>query len=131
MSAYLGAAPLLQSSAVLSAALDIHAVEAYHAGAVRTQIYRTGAPATTISQAIATTRAKLDGTNNDDIGVGTVNYPTLNLLGSTIVDAPVATGRVLPRTPAQVLSIVYGGGAAGKGGAFFPNGLNASNAALR
>ncbi len=131
VSAYLGAAPLIQSSAVLAAALDIHAVEAYHAGAVRTQIFRTGAPATTISQAIAATRAKLDGTNNDDIGVSTVTYPTLKLLGSTIVDAPIATGRVLPRTPAQVLSIVYGGGAAGKGGVFFPNGVNASNAALR
>jgi len=42
---------------------------------------------------------------------------------ATIVDAD-ATARTYARTTSQVLSIVYGGGAAGKGGAFFPSALN-------
>ncbi len=126
VSAYLGAAPLISSATVLSAALDIHAVEAYHAGSIRTQIYRNGGPtgaAAMASQAIAKTRATLGATDpTTDIGVMTATWPTG--AGSTIVDASVSTGRVAPRTTTQVLGVVYGGGAAGKGGAFFPNGLN-------
>ena len=128
VTAYLGAAPLIQSSAYLTAALEIHAVEAYHAGSVRTQIFQAGAPATTISEAVAATRAKRDGSNPpDDIGVGTQTTPIGT--GSTIVDVSLtgpSPARVVPRTTTQVLSIVYGGGAAGTGGAFFPNGLNGS-----
>ncbi len=138
VSAYLGAAPLIQSSAILAAALGIHAVEAYHAGAVRTQIFRASAAgnqgagtAAATSRSIASFRAQYDAAVTADIGVGTTTFPSVNLLGSTIVDAPVATGRVQPRTTNQVLSVVYGGGAIGTGGAFFPNGLNASNAGHR
>ncbi len=127
VTAYLGAVPLIQSSSTLAAALGIHAVEAYHAGSVRTQIFRVGAPATTISQAVAALRQQLGtvydtGVNTTQISIGTA---------STIVDVDPTIARVQPRTPAQVLAIVYGGGAAGTGGAFFPNGVNASNAALR
>ncbi len=130
VSAYLGAAPLIDSTAYLTAALDIHAVEGYHAGSVRTQIFMAGTPATTDSVSIANARAMLDGSAGssagaDDIGVETVT----NSLGtaSTIVDAVQTgtyAGRVQPRTTSQVLSIVYGGGAAGTGGAFYPNGMN-------
>ncbi len=129
VSAYLGAAPLIASSSILAAALSIHAVEAYHAGAVRTQIFRTGAPATTDTTAIAAFRARFDATATSDIGVGTTQI-TLGT-ASTIVDVDPTIARVQPRTPAQVLGVVYGGGAAGVGGAFFPNGVNATNSALR
>jgi hypothetical protein len=68
------------------------------------------------STAIANTRAKLDGTGNDDIGVGTDANGD-----ATIVNAD-ANAIAFSRTTSQVLSVVYGGGSAG--GAFFPNGLN-------
>lgn len=123
VTAYLGAAPLISSSSILSAALGIHAVEAYHAGAIRTQIFRAGAPATTLSRQIAAARAKLDGTNNDDIGVETVTNTALNQTASTIVDVVPSVARVVGRTTTQVLQIVYGGSATTPG-VFFPNGLN-------
>ena len=68
------------------------------------------------STAIANTRAKLDGTGNDDIGVGTDANGA-----ATIVNAD-SNAIAFSRTTTQVLSVVYGGGSAG--GAFFPNGLN-------
>jgi hypothetical protein len=130
VTAYLGAAPLIYTPAYLTAALDIHAVEGYHAGSIRTQIYAAGAPLTTYSQQVAAARATLDGSTAaggaDDIGV-----ETLTGSASTIVDAnPTLTAtyaaRVQPRSTTQVLQIVYGGGAVGTGGAFFPNGMNGS-----
>ncbi len=130
VTAYLGAAPLISSSAYLSAALGIHAVEAYHAGSVRTQLFQRGSTifsgSTTVAQvtaAIAAARASLDGVMPaDDIGVGTVT--TALGTASTIVDASPTTARVMGRTTTQVLDIVYGGGAIGTGGAFFPSGMN-------
>ena len=89
-----------------------------HAASVRTRIFQAGTAAQQISQAVAATRAKLDGTGNDDIGVG------VNSAGAaTIVDND-SNGMTYARTTGQVLSIVYGGGAAGTGGAFYPNAMN-------
>lgn len=117
VTAYQGAAGLISSKTYLDKAVGIHNVEAYHASSIRTRIFQAGAAAQSASQAIASTRAKLDGTNNDDVGVGISNG------ASTIVDSG-SNAMTTARTTAQVLSIVYGGGAAGKGGAFYPNGLN-------
>jgi hypothetical protein len=118
VTAYQGAAGLISSKTYLDKAVGIHNVEAYHAAGIRTRIFQAGSAAQSASQAIAMTRAKLDGTNNDDIGVSVTNN------AATIVDAPDTHAQTIGRTTAQVLSIVYGGGAAGTGGAFFPNGLN-------
>jgi hypothetical protein len=115
VTAYQGAAGLISSKTYLDKAVGIHNVEAYHAAAIRTRIFQAGASAQAASQAIAATRAKLDGTGNDDIGVG------VNGGAATIVDND-ANGMTYARTTSQVLSIVYGGGSAG--GAFYPNGLN-------
>ncbi|HUZ04748.1 MAG TPA: ferritin-like domain-containing protein [Acidobacteriaceae bacterium] len=115
VTAYHGAAGLISSSAYLDKAAGILAVEAYHAGSIRTRVFQAGSAAQSAASAIAATRAKLDGTNNDDIGVGVTNG------AATIVNAD-ANAIAFSRTTAQVLSIVYGGGATG--GAFFPNGLN-------
>ncbi len=125
VTAYTGAAPLITTPAYLDAAAGIQAVEAYHAGLVRTTLFGLDAAtpsamiAATASK-IAATRAKLDGTNADDVGIG-VTTNALGLMASTVVDAD-QNSLVYSRTTTQVLAIVYGGGTGG--GAFFPNGLN-------
>lgn len=115
VTAYSGAAGLISSSSYLDKAAGILAVEAYHAGSIRTRIFAAGSAAQSASQLIAAARAKLDGTNNDDIGVG------ISGGAATIVDAD-ANAIAFSRTTAQVLKVVYGGGTSS--GAFFPNGLN-------
>ena len=117
VTAYQGAAGLISNKTYLNKAVGIHNVEAYHAAGIRTRIFQAGAAVQSASQAIAATRAKLDGSNTDDIGVG------VNAGAATIVDND-ANGMTYARTTSQVLSIVYGGGAAGVGGAFYPNGMN-------
>ncbi len=115
VTAYHGAAGLLSSKTYLDKAAGILAVEAYHAGSIRTRIFAAGAAAQAASSKIAAARASLDGTGNDDIGVGVSGG------AATIVDAD-SNAIAFSRTTTQVLKIVYGGGSAG--GAFFPNGLN-------
>ncbi|MDE3201850.1 MAG: ferritin-like domain-containing protein [Acidobacteriota bacterium] len=115
VTAYSGAAGLISSSAYLDKAAGILAVEAYHAGSIRLRIFQAGQAAMDASAKIAAARASLDGTGNDDIGVG------LSGGAATIVDAD-DNAIAYSRTTSQVLKIVYGGGASG--GAFFPNGLN-------
>ena len=129
VTAYLGAAPLISSSALLTAALGIHAVEAYHAGSIRTQIFRDGATNSAItmaSQKIAALRQTLGTVSDTGVATPTPVPPTaMNPLApSTIVDVN-GTSLVQPRTPTQVLNIVYGNaGAAPTPGLFFPKGLN-------
>ena len=115
VTAYSGAAGLISSKTYLDKAAGILAVEAYHAGSIRLRIFQAGAGAQAASTAIAMTRSKLDGTNNDDIGVG------VSGAAATVVDAD-QNAIAFARTTTQVLSIVYGGGTSS--GAFFPNGMN-------
>lgn len=115
VTAYLGAAGLISSKTYLDKAAGILAVEAYHAGSIRQRVFAAGAAAQAASSKIAAARASLDGTGNDDIGVGVSNG------AATVVDAN-ADAMAFSRTTTQVLSIVYGGGSGG--GAFYPNGLN-------
>jgi len=130
VTAYHGAAALISNATYLDAAAGIMAVEAYHAGLIRTVLYAMDAanPAAGINgiaSKIAATRAKLDGTGNDDIGLGTesvaLNASSPSFTAATIVDADSNT-LAFARTTTQVLSIVYAGGT-GSGG-FFPAGLN-------
>jgi Ferritin-like domain len=152
VSAYHGAAPLIVSkSGILPVAAGIMAVEAYHAGLVRTSLTVADANATyfptgTLAQLtgiLSTFRngaamAKNPGTNPedpsiDDYGLAT-QMVTLNgsaVVATQIVDAPPlsapAPATAFARTTSQVLNIVTAGGAVAgsiaKGG-FFPNGLN-------
>jgi len=125
VTAYHGAAPLISSKTYLEAAAGILAVEAYHAGLVRTALYAMGletpAPAInpyTATAQISALRAKLDGTGNDDQGIQGANSTISN-----IVDAD-SNAIAYSRTTAQVLNIVYGSTAAVTMGLFFPAGMN-------
>lgn len=137
VSAYHGGALLLSDKTVLDSAAKIHAVEAYHAGTIRTTIYGMDQRATALgpagtllglTQAISNVRATLDGTSTgtpDDVGVSNTATVTLNgasYPSSTIVNAD-ANALGWARSTTQVLRIVYANANATPGG-FFPNGLN-------
>ena len=115
VTAYLGAAGSISSKTYLDKAAGILAVEAYHAGSIRLRVFQAGSAAQAAASKIAAARALLDGTGNDDIGVGVQSG------AATIVDAD-SNAMAFARTTAQVLKVVYGGGSAS--GAFYPSGMN-------
>ncbi len=146
VTAYHGAAGLISDKVnILPAAAGILAVEAYHAGLIRTTINNVDAAnnnttLTGYTQLISAARSSLanpsPSTTVDDIGVTNVsvklsdsgNHPAL-----TILDGD-ANSLAFTRSTTQVLSIVTGGGVAVAAtnttaasisykGVFFPNGL--------
>jgi hypothetical protein len=150
VTAYHGAAGALTSSANLGAAGGILAVEAYHAGLVRTAIalydFNNGNSGTYtgITQKISAFRSMLANPSSapttqttnggikgaDDQGID--NTVTVMLNGTTappsttILDAD-NNSICFSRTPAQILAIVTGtspAAASGNKGVFFPAGLN-------
>jgi len=151
VSAYHGAAPLISDKVnVLPAAVGIQAVEAYHAGLIRTTINGldggggTG-PLSVLTQMISAVRSSLanpDPTNPittpfvtftgsmaDDIGVSTtpvaLNTGSATFTASTIVDCDM-NSVAWARSTSQILAIVTGTApdATVHQGVFFPNGLN-------
>ena len=146
VSAYHGAAGLISDKKIiLPAAVGIHAVEAYHAGLIRTTISGIDAAngntnLSALTQKISAARSMLanptgassttfTGTKADDIGLTTVmvslNASSATYPSATIVDCDAnATG--WSRTTSQVLAIVTGTQptAGTHQGVFFPNGLN-------
>jgi hypothetical protein len=153
VTAYHGAASLLTVSSDLSAAASILAVEAYHAGLVRTTINALDPGATSIgfyTQQISALRATLANaaspqtltgaaanpydSNPDDYGTPTTSV-TLNgvaATGTQIVDANRTSVIAFSRNTTQVLNIVTGGGKVTgttvnptATGVFFPAGMNA------
>jgi ferritin-like protein len=150
VTAYHGAAGALTSAANLGAAGGILAVEAYHAGLVRTSIALYDGASTTpgaltkITQQISAFRSKLANpstapttqvTNGgikgaDDQGLDNTQTVMLNgttaLPSNTILDAD-NNSITFARTPAQILAIVTGNSpaaASGNKGVFFTAGLN-------
>jgi Ferritin-like domain len=151
VTAYHGAAPLITTTTTgktyLQAAAGILAVEAYHAGLIRTTINAIDTSGmligytqqisnlrATLSKAVApTTPAFPTGTFGDDVPLtpGTTMYSLAAgtaVAATTIVDADQTNVMAFSRTTTQVLNIVTGGGAAITGtkatGVFFPSGLN-------
>ena len=115
VTAYHGAAPLVQNRTYLSAAAGILAVEAYHASEVRSLLYSLGTATQNLTVAISNVRASLSGAS-DDQGV-------VSSSGAANIVPTDSNSIAFSRTPRQVLNIVYGAPNATKG-LFFPNGLN-------
>jgi len=113
VTAYNGAAPLITSKTYLGAAASILAVEAYHAGIIRTSLYDLGSffPADRISHL----RNELSGQGVTDEPIRINDKPNLVPADSNAL--------AFSRSTREVLNIVYGGMGATMG-LFFPSGLN-------
>ena len=112
VTAYAGAAPLVNNKTVLSAAARILAVEAYHASEIRVLLLQRGFADQV--QKISDLRAALSGAA-DDQGI---------LLNGVANIVPTdSNSLVFSRTTRQVLNIVYGAQNS-TCGLFFPAGLN-------
>ena len=118
VTAYNGAAPLLSSKTYLAYAASILAVEAYHAGSLRTLLLQFGlAPS---ADKIAATRAAVSGTGP---GTGIPADDQGPRMDNMVNVTPTDTNALaFARTTSQVLSVVYLGGTTD--GGFFPAGVN-------
>jgi hypothetical protein len=113
VTAYKGAAALITDKGILEAAAGLLAVEAYHAGEIRTLLASKGFFAQ--ANAISDARDSLDGGTDLDQGIG--KKKNVNIVPTD------ANGLAFSRTPAQVLQVVYLGDAP-SAASFFPNGVN-------
>jgi len=114
VTAYKGAAPLVDSPVFLEAAAGILAAEAYHAAIIRTVLLQRELADATV--AISDARDSLDGPTDLDQGVvmdGRANLVPLD-----------ANGIAFSRSPGQVLNIVYLTPEVATRGGFFPRGVN-------
>lgn len=120
VTAYKGASPLIANKTFLEAAAGILAAEAYHAGLIRTLLYRKGLDTPslrTATVAISNARDSLDGPADQDQGIIGTDA------ASNIVPTD-ANSLVYSRNTGQVLNIVYLTSAAATQGGFFPAGVN-------
>jgi len=116
VTAYKGAAPLIDNKTFLDAAAGLLSVEAYHAGVVRSALYQKGLQDQ--ARAISNARDSLDGKTDLDQAIG--NDTTANLTPTN------AKGLAFSRTPGQVLNVVYLNPESKGRGGFFPMGVNGS-----
>jgi len=119
VTAYKGGGRYIQNKAYLENAAGILAVEAIHAGAVRSLIYDAGSTAIAAATRIATLRFQAGG-GKDEGYAGTIGSSD----GVSFVPSD-AQGRVYSRTPQEVHRIVYlQPTGLTSGGGFFPDGTN-------
>ncbi|MDJ0378847.1 ferritin-like domain-containing protein [Cryobacterium sp. PH31-L1] len=119
VTAYKGAAPLITNKTYLEAAAGLLAVEAYHAGVIRSTLYALGIALPSVystAQAISDVRDAVDGPTDLDQGIG--NASKANLVPTD------ANGLAFSRSAAQVLNITYLNAAPVRSGGFFPAGVN-------
>ncbi len=120
VTAYHGAAALLSNGDILTAAAGILAVEAYHAGIIREELFGQHSDSVNMAvQQISDLRDALDNPIDDDQGI------TAN--GSANLVPTDSNGVAYARTAQEVLNIVYFAQDVSAGG-FFPNGINAGSA---
>ena len=124
VTAYIGAAPFITNKTYLAAASSLLAVEAYHIGTIRTLLFaQQNTFYNNATALISRLRASLSGAQ-DDQGIGgdqsTIGGGFPSPANITNTDP---NSLAFPRTPRQVLNVVYGAAGAQKGG-FFPNGAN-------
>ena len=119
VTAYKGAAPLISNKTYLEAAAGLLAVEAYHAGIIRSTLYALGIAIPSVyatAQAISDLRDAVDGPTDLDKGIG--NASKSNLVPTD------DNGLAFSRSAAQVLNITYLNAAPVRSGGFFPAGVN-------
>lgn len=117
VTAYAGAANLLSTPANIAYGASILAVEAEHAGCVRSYLAGQGGGA--VTNAISALRQKLSGVQDNGTDLSPVGGNPFSFANCDY------NGQVFRRTPEEVLNVVYG--AAGTGvtkGLFFPDGVN-------
>lgn len=104
VTAYSGAAGLLETPEIIQAAACLLGAEAEHAAVIRTQIARLKIPTTALD------------------GVDLVPPPSGS--AKQVFSINVSNGLIATRTAGQVLNLAFGGKSGVKQGGFFPNGLN-------
>ena len=121
VTAYKGASPLITNPGYLEAAAGILAVEAYHAGEIRTLLYSqrdvvaaAGLKVSQIVQAISDLRGSVGGGKDQGI-IGTGGKGNILPTDENSI--------AFSRSTREVLNIAYGAKDATKG-SFFPEGLN-------
>lgn len=121
VTAYKGAARLISNKDFLEAAAGLLAVEAYHAGTIRTVLYNKGMDRDDAENGVFSQTRKLsdlrdtaDGPGDKDQGIGSSDV-------ANIVPTD-QNGLAFSRSAREVLNIVYLGGS--DQGGFFPAGLN-------
>ncbi|WP_132427601.1 ferritin-like domain-containing protein [Pseudonocardia endophytica] len=119
VTAYKGASPLVSNKTFLEAAAGILAVEAYHAGLVRTVLLasdKDGSVAETVGK-ISDARDSLDGPDDLDQGIVDDN-------GDANIVPTDANSIAFSRSAGQVLNIAYLSPKSVTSGGFFPAGVN-------
>jgi len=111
VTAYAGAARLLQNKDCLDAAASILAIEAYHSGTVRTVLGALGQQSA--ANAISAVRASLGNGKEQGLTVGNLRFNTSPSDSDSLA---------FRRSATEVLNVVYAGRSTG--GGFLPNQAN-------